>query len=106
MTKIEAVGKKCITYPGWQGNIPSMAGAEDGRTSVTRDLPQTVGLTLLSAIGSAGKGSSNAFQTRCLPIAFVCNLIVAGLDYSQGCLELKKEEQSRATNWGLIGAIG
>ncbi|KAI5653427.1 hypothetical protein M9H77_30614 [Catharanthus roseus] len=27
------------------------------------------------------------------------------LDYSQGCLELKKEEQSRTANWGLIGAI-
>ncbi|KAI5667586.1 hypothetical protein M9H77_17439 [Catharanthus roseus] len=26
-------------------------------------------------------------------------------DYSQGYLELKKEEQSRTTNWGLIGAI-
>ncbi|KAI5675900.1 hypothetical protein M9H77_06850 [Catharanthus roseus] len=26
-------------------------------------------------------------------------------DYSQGCLELKKEEQPRAANWGLIGAI-
>ncbi|KAI5664529.1 hypothetical protein M9H77_23852 [Catharanthus roseus] len=25
--------------------------------------------------------------------------------YSQGCLELKKEEQSKATDWGLIGAI-
>ncbi|KAI5652775.1 hypothetical protein M9H77_29962 [Catharanthus roseus] len=25
--------------------------------------------------------------------------------YSQGCLELKKEEQSRATNWGLITLI-
>ncbi|KAI5662204.1 hypothetical protein M9H77_21527 [Catharanthus roseus] len=25
--------------------------------------------------------------------------------YLQGCLELKKEEQSRATNWRLIGAI-
>ncbi|KAI5675975.1 hypothetical protein M9H77_06925 [Catharanthus roseus] len=28
-----------------------------------------------------------------------------GFDYSQGCLELKKEEQSRETNWGLIWAI-
>ncbi|KAI5680901.1 hypothetical protein M9H77_02128 [Catharanthus roseus] len=36
---------------------------------------------------------------------FVCNLIVVRLDYSQGCLELKKKEQSRATNWGLFGAI-
>ncbi|KAI5681480.1 hypothetical protein M9H77_02708 [Catharanthus roseus] len=27
------------------------------------------------------------------------------LDYSQGCLELEKEEQSRATNLGLIRAI-
>ncbi|KAI5669028.1 hypothetical protein M9H77_18881 [Catharanthus roseus] len=40
-----------------------------------------------------------------LPIAFVCNLIVTRLDYLQGCLEFKKEEQSRATNRGLIGAI-
>ncbi|KAI5649901.1 hypothetical protein M9H77_35906 [Catharanthus roseus] len=43
--------------------------------------------------------------TCCLPIAFVCNLTVARLDYLQGYLELKKEEQSRATNWGLIGEI-
>ncbi|KAI5677978.1 hypothetical protein M9H77_08928 [Catharanthus roseus] len=27
------------------------------------------------------------------------------LDYSQGCLKLKKEEQCRATNWGLIRVI-
>ncbi|KAI5650141.1 hypothetical protein M9H77_36146 [Catharanthus roseus] len=45
------------------------------------------------------------YHCHCLPSAFVCNLIVARLDYLQGCLELKKEEQSRATNWGLIGAI-
>ncbi|KAI5658098.1 hypothetical protein M9H77_26891 [Catharanthus roseus] len=25
--------------------------------------------------------------------------------YSPGCLELKNEEQSKATNWGLIGTI-
>ncbi|KAI5671545.1 hypothetical protein M9H77_11909 [Catharanthus roseus] len=34
---------------------------------------------------------------NCLPITFVCNLIVWRLDFSQGCLELKKEEQFRAT---------
>ncbi|KAI5663357.1 hypothetical protein M9H77_22680 [Catharanthus roseus] len=28
-----------------------------------------------------------------------------GRHYSQGFLELKKKEQSRATNWGLTGAI-
>ncbi|KAI5650496.1 hypothetical protein M9H77_36501 [Catharanthus roseus] len=26
-------------------------------------------------------------------------------DYSPGCLEFKNEGQSRANNWGLIGAI-
>ncbi|KAI5672246.1 hypothetical protein M9H77_12610 [Catharanthus roseus] len=50
-------------------------------------------------------GRHSGFQWRLRfqsfsPIAFGCNLIVARLDYSQGCLELKKEEQSRATNWG------
>ncbi|KAI5675834.1 hypothetical protein M9H77_06784 [Catharanthus roseus] len=33
------------------------------------------------------------------PIAFVCNVIVARLDYSQGSLELKRKEQFMATNW-------
>ncbi|KAI5650195.1 hypothetical protein M9H77_36200 [Catharanthus roseus] len=45
------------------------------------------------------------YNEYCLQIEFVCNLIIVRLDYSQGCLELKKEEQSRATNWGLIKAI-
>ncbi|KAI5676287.1 hypothetical protein M9H77_07237 [Catharanthus roseus] len=40
------------------------------RHSVTQELPRTLGLTLQSAI-----------------------------DYSQGSLELKKEEQSKASNW-------
>ncbi|KAI5668385.1 hypothetical protein M9H77_18238 [Catharanthus roseus] len=68
--------QKDRTYRGWQGNLPSIVGAEDGWERATRDLPWTVGLTLPSVV-----------------------------DYSQGCLELKKEEQSRATNWGLIGSI-
>ncbi|KAI5664007.1 hypothetical protein M9H77_23330 [Catharanthus roseus] len=46
-----------------------------------------------------------AFRRHYLLIAFVCNSIVVRLDYLQGCLELGKEEQSRGTNWGLIGAI-
>ncbi|KAI5680999.1 hypothetical protein M9H77_02226 [Catharanthus roseus] len=45
------------------------------------------------------------FNLSCLPITFVCNLIVARLEYSQGYLELKKEEQPRVTNWGFIRAI-
>ncbi|KAI5652445.1 hypothetical protein M9H77_29632 [Catharanthus roseus] len=53
----------------------------------------------------AFSNNSATYRASCLPIMFVCNLIVVRLHYSQGCLELKKEEQSRATNWGLIGAI-
>ncbi|KAI5653306.1 hypothetical protein M9H77_30493 [Catharanthus roseus] len=59
---------------GWQDNLPSTVGDEDGRKVETRDLPQTVGFVL-------------------------------SLDYSQGCLELKKEKQSWASNWGLVKAI-
>ncbi|KAI5658122.1 hypothetical protein M9H77_26915 [Catharanthus roseus] len=62
-------------YPP-EADLPSPIGAKDQRHWRDRDLSQTVGLTLPSAV-----------------------------DYSHGCLELKKEEQSRATNWGLIGAI-
>ncbi|KAI5657894.1 hypothetical protein M9H77_26687 [Catharanthus roseus] len=57
-------------------DLPSPIGAEDQRHWQDRDLPWTVGLILSFAV-----------------------------DYSQGCLELKKEEQSRATSWGLIGPI-
>ncbi|KAI5664136.1 hypothetical protein M9H77_23459 [Catharanthus roseus] len=102
MSKNGSRWQKDSTYRTWQGNLPSTVGAEDGRTSVTRDLLQKVGLTLPSAVGSASKGGSNPFQTCCLPIAFVCNLIFSRLDYLQGCLELKREEESRVTNSGLI----
>ncbi|KAI5667484.1 hypothetical protein M9H77_17337 [Catharanthus roseus] len=96
--KTEAVGKKVATYRAWQGNLPLTVGTKDGRAIATQDLPRTVGLTLPSAAGSAGKGSSNPFQTRYLPIAFLVNLIIAILDYSQGCLEFKKEKQSRTAD--------
>ncbi|KAI5675549.1 hypothetical protein M9H77_06499 [Catharanthus roseus] len=76
--KNESRRQKAETFRAWQGHLPSMVGAKDGRVSVTRDLPQLVGLT---------QYFSNS------------------IDYSQGYLELKKEEQSRATDWGLIGAI-
>ncbi|KAI5681093.1 hypothetical protein M9H77_02320 [Catharanthus roseus] len=55
------------------------------------------------------KISENGMKTTkmepCLTIVFICNLIVTRLDYLQDYLELKKQEQSRATNWGLFGAI-
>ncbi|KAI5653884.1 hypothetical protein M9H77_31071 [Catharanthus roseus] len=38
-----------------------------------------------------------------LPIAFVCNLIIARLDYLQGCSKLKKKKNLRQpieVNWG------
>ncbi|KAI5672430.1 hypothetical protein M9H77_12794 [Catharanthus roseus] len=70
--------QKDSTYRGWQGNLPLIVGAEDGRAAVSQDLPRTVGLTLY--VGSR-------------------------LDNSQGCLELRKEEPSRATDWGLTEAI-
>ncbi|KAI5658373.1 hypothetical protein M9H77_27166 [Catharanthus roseus] len=43
------------------------------------------------------------YHGRCLLVAFVCDLIFVRLDNSQGCLEFKKEEQSRQSivvNWG------
>ncbi|KAI5681483.1 hypothetical protein M9H77_02711 [Catharanthus roseus] len=58
-----------------KSNLPSTIGAEDSR-ALARQRPTTGG--------------------RPCPT-------INGLDYSQGCFELKKEEQSRATDWGLIG---
>ncbi|KAI5649970.1 hypothetical protein M9H77_35975 [Catharanthus roseus] len=70
------------------------------------------GITLGAIIFSITKGSISLTQESVgreslgfLPIAFVCNFLVMRLDYWQSCLELKKEEESRVTNWGLIGAI-
>ncbi|KAI5652317.1 hypothetical protein M9H77_29504 [Catharanthus roseus] len=99
-------------------NLPSLVGSVAQRALAYKDLPWTVGLALLSAVGCAGKRLLSSKQTNflvfcsnfnlvffCSSIAFDCNLIVTRLDYSQGCLELKKKEQSKAANWGLIEAI-
>ncbi|KAI5664009.1 hypothetical protein M9H77_23332 [Catharanthus roseus] len=65
------------SYRQREANLPR----EVATSIADRDLLRTIGL---------------AYQRRYLPIEFVCNLIVATFDFS----EFKKEERSRAINWG------
>ncbi|KAI5681741.1 hypothetical protein M9H77_02969 [Catharanthus roseus] len=70
-----------------QGSQPTTRGSKQRPTMDGRP-PPTVGVRIFDLQLGDLKD-----ELRRLP--FVCNLIVARLDYSQGCLELKKEEQSR-----------
>ncbi|KAI5667851.1 hypothetical protein M9H77_17704 [Catharanthus roseus] len=84
-----------------------------------KDLSQTVGLALLSAVGflasriedliSRFQSSTWRLERRPLKtfgISVAASIFNPKLSFLfLGCLELKKEEQSRATNWGLIRAI-
>ncbi|KAI5664501.1 hypothetical protein M9H77_23824 [Catharanthus roseus] len=61
MKKDENRVKMMKNEPGY---LPSTVGDKDCKPSATRDPRRMVGLTLPLAVGSAGKGSSNPFQTR------------------------------------------
>ncbi|KAI5681820.1 hypothetical protein M9H77_03048 [Catharanthus roseus] len=101
MTKTEKSAKKT--------DLPSLVGVEVSRalarqrpTADSRPRPTVRGRISARFIflDSRIEDFDSRFRssTCCLPIAFVYNLIIARLDYSQGCSELEKEEQSRASN--------
>ncbi|KAI5664042.1 hypothetical protein M9H77_23365 [Catharanthus roseus] len=81
----------------WWGIQPSIVGAKDNFKFCAR----------FTFLDSRIEDFDSRFRssTFCLPIAFLVNLSVARLDYLQSCLELKRDEQSWATDWGLIGTI-
>ncbi|KAI5667919.1 hypothetical protein M9H77_17772 [Catharanthus roseus] len=81
----ESRRQKNTTHLEWQNNVPLTIGAEDAGQLFVQDF------TFLDQ------------ELKTLIQDF--DLGLARLDYSQGCFELKREEQSRATNWGLIGVI-
>ncbi|KAI5653320.1 hypothetical protein M9H77_30507 [Catharanthus roseus] len=58
-------------------------GTEEPKDQRNRDLPRTVGLALPSAVGGTRKG---------------VQALIQDFDLRLGCLELEKEEESRATN--------
>ncbi|KAI5652811.1 hypothetical protein M9H77_29998 [Catharanthus roseus] len=90
-----------------QPHLPSPVGAEDGQEVVTRDLLWTVGLTLPSTVRFSFVQDLLSWiqELKALIQDFILRLGDSRDDLRRRCLELKKEEQSRATDWGLIGAI-
>ncbi|KAI5650397.1 hypothetical protein M9H77_36402 [Catharanthus roseus] len=70
--------------------LPLLVGAEEPKDQGNRDLSRTVRLALTLVVEGACKG---------------VQALIQDFDLQLGCLELKREEQSWATNWGLIGAL-
>ncbi|KAI5681742.1 hypothetical protein M9H77_02970 [Catharanthus roseus] len=110
-------GRKRCENDEWSRSMAQMALAN-------KDLPQTAGLALPLAVhflDSRMEDLISRFRSstwrlerqdwKMFRISIAASILILSflflflLDYSQGCLELKKEEQSRATNWGLIEAI-
>ncbi|KAI5676754.1 hypothetical protein M9H77_07704 [Catharanthus roseus] len=77
------------------GNLPSAVDIKDGRASVTQELPRTnfKFRARFTFLDSRIEDFNSRFRSS------------TRLEYSRGCLELKMEEQSRAIDWELNGAI-
>ncbi|KAI5652416.1 hypothetical protein M9H77_29603 [Catharanthus roseus] len=73
--------------------LPLPVGAEEQKDRGNRNIPRTVFLALSSAIGGDGKGVQDRFKLDFFAL-------IQDFDLRLGCLELKREEQSSATNWG------
>ncbi|KAI5669018.1 hypothetical protein M9H77_18871 [Catharanthus roseus] len=85
--------------------VPSGSENDERKQKRDENRAKTTKMEPSAKIQQPTARGSLTYHYRYLPIVFVCNLIVTRLNYLQGCLELKKEEQSRATNWRLVGAI-
>ncbi|KAI5675901.1 hypothetical protein M9H77_06851 [Catharanthus roseus] len=90
--KTEAVGKKGV--PTAHGRVPFGSRNNEKETKTDKNRMKTMKTEADGKKTSPIADGRATYRCRCLPIVFPVNLIVTRLDYSQGCLELKKEEQS------------